>query len=126
VAVKSYSLDSKYIVGYGCPTYTDSEESKIAGWVVTSGASGTPKPLSELFDEMRRGETVAPVVARKGEVGVFEIVAVSLVGAGMIAAITVLAVMTFKKKPDERNSGRRRESKKSRNKYSGSNKIKRK
>lgn len=126
VAVKSYPLDSKYIVGYGCPDYTDSEESKIAGWVVASGTSGTPKPLSSLFDEMRRGETVAPVIARKGEVGVFEIVAVSLVAAGMIAAITVLAVMTFKKKPDDRNSGRRKESKKSRNKYSGSNKLKRK
>lgn len=126
VSVKSYALDSKYIVGYGCPDYTDSEESKIAGWVVASGTSGTPKPLSSLFDEMRRGETVAPVIARKGEVGVFEIVAVSLVAAGMIAAITVLAVMTFKKKPDDRNSGRRKESKKSRNKYSGSNKVKRK
>ena len=122
VTVKTHELDSKYIVGYGSPDYEDSLGEDLLGWDLVSNTDSAPEPLYELFDEIRAGGVAVPVFEGDVDIDPVQIVGVVLVSLALVSGIVTLAVMTFKKKPDDKNSGRRRESQKSRNKYSGKNK----
>ncbi len=120
VAVKTHPLDSKFIVGYGTPTYENTEEKEPYGWRSAEDSESSPKPLEKLIDEAKSGTQIVPVW--ENEISIAEIVVAVVLALLLIAVITVLSIMTFKKKPDTRNSGRHKENKKSRNKYHGKNK----
>lgn len=120
VAVKTHPLDSKYIVGYGQPAYENTEEKAPYGWRAVGDDNAPTRPLEELIDEAQGGAQIIPVwEEEKKGVEIIEIAIAAVLMLLLVSAVTVLSVMTFKKKPDDRNSGRRRESIKSRNKYSG-------
>jgi flagellar basal body-associated protein FliL len=55
-------------------------------------------------------------------IDIIDIVIAAILVLLLAAVVTVVSIMTFKKKPDDRNSGRDKENKKSRNKYHGKNK----
>lgn len=120
VAVKEYSLDSKYIVGYGTPEYSNDGAKQLLGWKVASSLSD-PADLDELYGELREGKHVVPVWNDDISVIVtnaFKIAAVILIVAVFVAVVTVMLIMIFKKKPEtNRKSNRTHESRKSRSKY---------
>ncbi len=60
VAVKSYSLDSEYIVGYGTPNYANESKFELLGWQNTADLSCV-KPLNEFFDAAKEGAYIRPV-----------------------------------------------------------------
>lgn len=60
VAVKSYSLNSEYIVGYGTPNYAKESKFDLLGWQNTADLSCV-KPLNEFFDAAKEGAYIRPV-----------------------------------------------------------------
>lgn len=120
VAIKTHPLDSKFIVGYGKPAYENTEETAPIGWRSVENPKSSPKPLEELIDEAKNGAQIIPVW--ESGVEIVDIVIAAVLVTALVSVIVVLSVMTFKKKPDDRNSGRHKENKKSRNKYHGKNK----
>ena len=100
VAVKSYSLDSKYIVGYGLPKYENASQKELLGWRVDSSDSA-PKPLEELYEEMRAGKFIRAVWEGdldSDKIKVFEIIKVVAIFTALAAGIAVLAIAVFGKK----------------------------
>ncbi len=120
VAVKEYSLDSKYIVGYGTPKYESDGAKQLVGWRVESSIS-RPASLEELYSEIRVGKQVVPVWDDDPQAiitNVLKISAVILIVAVFAAVVTLMLVTIFKKKPESAPKNKRvRESRKSRNKY---------
>ena len=122
VAVKSYPLDSGYIVGYALPKYEKAEGNFLWGWQDASSEASEIKPLDELFDAAVSGAQIRPVwkdePMKVVAVGEIEIVGVILISVGFVAGFTVLLVTIFGKKPNnDPNSVRREENKRSRSKY---------
>ena len=120
VAVKTHPLDSKYIVGYGQPAYENADGKEPYGWRDASDPDADPKPIERMIEDVKNGVQIIPVW--ENNVSVAQIVITVSSALILIAAITVISAMTFKKKADDRNSGRHKESQKSRNKYHGKNK----
>jgi hypothetical protein len=120
VAIKTHTLDSKYIVGYGKPAYENTEDKAPYGWRNAESPKDSPRPLSSLIGEIRNGAQIIPVW--ENGIDIIDIVIAAILVLLLAAVVTVVSIMTFKKKPDDRNSGRDKENKKSRNKYHGKNK----
>ena len=120
VAIKTHPLDSKYIVGYGQPAYENTEEEEPYGWRDVENPDASPMSVEKLLDDAKGGVQIIPVWEK--DVPIAKIVVAAILALLLVAVVTVIAIMTFKKKPDDRNSGRHKENKKSRNKYHGKNK----
>ena len=60
VAVKSYTLDSKYIVGYGKPKYKNNNESVTYVWRDSSKSDSDAKPLEKIIDDVKAGVQFVP------------------------------------------------------------------
>ncbi len=120
VALKSYSLDNKYIVGYGTPKYESGGSAHLLGWRAASSWS-EPVALEELYGEIREGGHIVPVWSNDPLVivnNVLKIASVILIVAVFAAVVTLMLVTIFKKKPENnKKSNRTRESRKSRSKY---------
>ena len=100
VAVKSYPLDSKYIVGYGLPSYERSNADKLLGWQSASAGS-EPKSLAELYENAVAGELIFPVWANDStlfDVNIAEIVLAIVIIGGLVAAVAVIILTVFGKK----------------------------
>ena len=120
VAVKEYPLDSKYIVGYGTPSYENDGDRQLVGWRVESSLS-EPATLEELYDEMREGGRIVPVWNDDITVIVTNVLKISLViliVSVFAAIVTLILITVFKKNPQNAPKDKRvRESKRSRSKY---------
>ena len=100
VAVKSYPLDSKYIVGYALPKYENTEEKHFWGWQDVYENSWKITSLDKLFDSAKSGAQIRPVWrdVPLETVSVLELVGVILVIGGFSAGVAVLLINIFGKK----------------------------
>ncbi len=100
VAVKTYPLDSKYIVGYGQPKYENSEPDTVFVWRDPSDKKTPAKPLGEVIDKAESGIQLVPeryVNEPVSRGGCSSVVELNILTIGISAGVGALA---FKKKKD--------------------------
>ncbi len=103
VAVKSYPLDSDYIVGYALPRYVNTEEKYFWGWQDVSNNSWEITSLDKHFDAAKSGAQIRPVWRDLpwATVSAGEIAGVILVIGGFAAGVAVLLINIFGKKSNK-------------------------
>jgi hypothetical protein len=106
VAIKSYPLDSKYIVGYGRPTYKTNDESATYVWREESKTDA--KPIKDMLEKAMAGEQIVPqkyeAKAEEPAKGltlrdVAEVTYTAAVLVGIAAAVVFILITILKKRP---------------------------
>lgn len=110
VAIKSYSLDSKYIVGYGKPAYKNNDESATYVWRDASEPSSNAKPLEDMIGQAAEGAQIVPekyieipeTSTNSISFGdIVEITYTSVVLVGIAALVVIISITVFGKKPND-------------------------